>query len=70
MNKDTQIGTAAVSLGNLEAGFEEALEDADHVVYISLARGLSSSCKNAQMIAREEKFAGKVTVIDSDFITP
>ena len=70
MNKETEISTAAAALGDLEKGFEEALEDADHVVYISLTKELSSSNNNAKIVAKEPKFEGKVTVIDSEYITP
>ena len=70
MNKDTEIATAAAALGDLEKAFEEALEEAEHVVYISLTKELSSSNNNAKIVANEPKFEGKVTVIESEYITP
>lgn len=70
LSKEDTIQTAAVSLGLIEEAYRSALSDADHVVYLSLSAGLSASNKNAKMVADEDEFSGKVTVIDSNFVAP
>lgn len=70
MNKETTVKTAAVSLGLIETSFREALKESDHAVYISLSSGLSASNKNAMMVANDPEFAGKVTVLESNMISP
>lgn len=62
--------TAAVTLGLIEESYRKALKEADHVVYFSISKGLSSSYNNAVMVSNEDEFKGKVTVIESEFTTP
>ncbi len=70
MNSNTEIATAAATLGDIEKAYKDALEEADHVVYLPLTKGLSSSYNNAVMVANEDEFKGKVSVVDSEYITP
>lgn len=70
MTTDDTVKTAAVTLGTIESAYRDALKEADHAVYISLSKGLSGSNKNAAMVAKEDEFKGKVTVIESNYIAP
>jgi len=45
--------------------WKEMLEEYEEIVYIPLSSGLSGSCMSAQAMANEEKFAGKVFVVDN-----
>ena len=65
-----KVQTAAAPLGALNEAFTAALKEHDHVVYISLSKHLSSSNANALMVSKEPEFQGKVTVYDSEMITP
>ena len=47
--------------------WEELLEEYDEVIHIPMSSGLSSSCENAIMLARE--FEGKVYVVDNQRIS-
>lgn len=62
--------TSAVSLGEIKQAYDDALKTHNHVVYISISKGLSSSKANAEMVANEDEYKGKITVVDSEFITP
>lgn len=69
MSLEDTIRTSAVTLGAIEEAFTKGLEDHDHIVYFSISKGISSSMNNAIMVSKEDEFAGKVTVIDSEFTT-
>ena len=47
--------------------WDEALEEADEVVYIPMSSGLSSSCHTAIMLA--DDYEGKVQVVDNQRIS-
>ena len=45
--------------------WEKALEIYQDILYIPISSGLSGSCQTAMMLAREEKYEGKVYVVDN-----
>ena len=45
--------------------WDKALEIYHDILYIPISSGLSGSCQTAMMLAREEKYAGKVYVVDN-----
>ena len=57
------ISTSQPSPGDVMELWEELLEEYDEVIHIPMSSGLSSSCENAIMLARE--FEGKVHVVDA-----
>lgn len=65
--EDADISTSQPSPGDVMEIWEELLEDYDEVIHIPMSSGLSSSCENAMMLARE--FEGKVHVVDNQRIS-
>ena len=61
------ISTSQPSPGDVMELWEELLEEYDEVIHIPMSSGLSSSCENAIMLARE--FEGKVHVVDNQRIS-
>lgn len=45
--------------------WDEALKEADEVLYIPLSSGLSGSCMTAQGLAQDDKYEDKVFVVDN-----
>ena len=45
--------------------WDKALETYQDILYIPISSGLSGSCQTAMMLAREEKYEGKVYVVDN-----
>lgn len=45
--------------------WDTALEIYQDILYIPISSGLSGSCQTAMMLAREEKYEGKVYVVDN-----
>ncbi len=45
--------------------WDRALETYQDILYIPISSGLSGSCQTAMMLAREEKYEGKVYVVDN-----
>lgn len=45
--------------------WDTALETYQDILYIPISSGLSGSCQTAMMLAREEKYEGKVYVVDN-----
>ena len=55
--------TSQASPGELAAKYDELLKKYDHVVHIPIPENLSSMLATAQMVANQDKYHGKVTVI-------
>lgn len=63
--------TSAIIMSELEEILEKGLKEYEHLIYIPLSRGLSSTNDNAKhFVETSEKYKDKVTVIESYFITP
>lgn len=67
LENDVDISTSQPSLESVMKIWDEALEEADEVVYIPMSSGLSSSCHTALMLA--DDYDGKVQVVDNQRIS-
>lgn len=62
---DRDVHTSMPSPADVMSTWDRMLETHDHVLYLPMSSGLSSSCQAAKMLADEEPYKGKVTVIDN-----
>lgn len=67
LESDVDISTSQPSLESVMKIWDDALEEADEVVYIPMSSGLSSSCHTALMLA--DDYEGKVQVVDNQRIS-
>lgn len=67
LESDVDISTSQPSPESVMKIWDEALEEADEVVYIPMSSGLSSSCHTAIMLA--DDYEGKVQVVDNQRIS-
>ena len=67
LENDVAISTSQPSPESVMKIWDEALEEADEVVYIPMSSGLSSSCHTALMLA--DDYDGKVQVVDNQRIS-
>ena len=67
LENDVDISTSQPSPESVMKIWNEALEEADEVVYIPMSSGLSSSCHTALMLA--DDYDGKVQVVDNQRIS-
>lgn len=67
LESDVDISTSQPSPESVMKIWDEALEEADEVVYIPMSSGLSSSCHTALMLA--DDYEGKVHVVDNQRIS-
>ena len=67
LENDVDISTSQPSPESVMKIWDEALEEADEVVYIPMSSGLSSSCHTALMVA--DDYDGKVQVVDNQRIS-
>ncbi|BDV02580.1 MAG: fatty acid kinase FakB2 [Candidatus Hepatoplasma vulgare] len=68
MKPETRVSTAAITLGTLKISFDEALEEVEELIFISLSKYLSSINSTAKQLAKN--YDGRVHVYNSNFITP
>lgn len=67
LENDVDISTSQPSPESVMKIWDEALGEADEVVYIPMSSGLSSSCHTALMLA--DDYDGKVQVVDNQRIS-
>ena len=67
LESDVDISTSQPSPESVMKIWDDALEEADEVVYIPMSSGLSSSCHTALMLA--DNYEGKVQVVDNQRIS-
>lgn len=67
LGDDVDISTSQPSPEDVMKVWEEALEEADSVVYIPMSSGLSGSCQTAVMLS--EEYDGRVQVVDNQRIS-
>ena len=67
LDDDVDISTSQPSPEDVMKVWEEALEEADSVVYIPMSSGLSGSCQTAVMLS--EEYDGRVQVVDNQRIS-
>lgn len=49
--------------------WDKALSEYEDILYIPISSGLSGSCQTAMMLAQEEKYKGKVYVVDNGSVS-
>ncbi|HCJ14828.1 DegV family protein [Sharpea azabuensis] len=69
IHEQADIFTSQPAVGDITKYWNQALEDHDQIVHIPMSSGLSGSCQTALMLAEDEKYAGKVFVVDSQRIS-
>ena len=67
LESDVDISTSQPSPESVMKIWDDALEEADEVVYIPMSSGLSSSCHTALMLA--DDYEGKVQLVDNQRIS-
>ena len=65
LRKGVDVSTSQPSPVEVLDMWKEMLKEYEEIVYIPLSSALSGSCMAAQAMANEEKFAGKVFVVDN-----
>ena len=63
------ISTSQPNLEKLALFWDEVLQDHDQIVHIPMSSGLSGSCQSAYMLSQEDKYEGKVFVVDNQRIS-
>lgn len=70
LSEDTNVSTSQPNPLDVAKIWDAALENADEVVYIPMSSGLSETCHTLAHFAKtEERFAGKVFVVDNQRIS-
>ena len=59
------VTTSQPSPLNVTEFWDKALEEYDELVYIPLSSGLSGSCETAIMLSQDERYEGKVFVVNN-----
>jgi len=57
--------TSQVNPFKWEEEFDKALKECDELVVVTLSSGISNTYENARVIAENEKYKGKIRVVDS-----
>ena len=70
LENDADISTSQPSPEAVMELWDKALEDHDQVVHIPMSSGLSGSCQTAMMLANDDKYEGKVFVVDNQRVSP
>lgn len=63
------ITTSQPSPGDVTAMWDDLLRTHDEVVFIPMSSGLSNTCQIASMLAVDEKYSGRVFVVDNHRIS-
>ncbi len=63
------ITTSQPSPGDVTAMWDDLLQDHDEVVFIPMSSGLSNTCQTASMLSADERYEGKVFVVDNHRIS-
>lgn len=64
-----EVSTSMPSPETIIEMWERGLEEYDEIVHIPMSSGISSSCSTAMMLAQEDKFEGRVYVVDNQRIS-
>ena len=59
------ITTSQPSPGDVTAMWDDLLRHHDEVVFIPMSSGLSNTCQTASMLSADEKYEGRVFVVDN-----
>ncbi|MBM6854568.1 DegV family protein [Mediterraneibacter glycyrrhizinilyticus] len=63
------ITTSQPSPGDVTAMWDDLLRHHDEVVFIPMSSGLSNTCQTAAMLSADEKYEGRVFVVDNHRIS-
>lgn len=66
---DLDVHTSMPSPGDVMVVWDNMLETYNHVIYLPMSSGLSSSCQAASLLAQDDNYLGKVTVVDNHRIS-
>lgn len=69
LEEDADISTSQPSPDAVMTLWDGLLKEYDQVVHIPMSSGLSSSCETAMMLANDEKYEGKVFVVNNQRIS-
>ena len=69
LENDADISTSQPSPEAVMTLWDQVLEEYDQLVHIPMSSGLSGSCQTAMMLAGEDKYEGRVFVIDNQRIS-
>ena len=69
LKTDADISTSQPSPDDVMTLWDSLLKEYDQVVHIPMSSGLSSSCGTTMALATEEKYEGKVFVVDNQRIS-
>ena len=69
LKEDADVATSQPSPASVMKLWEEVLKEYDEIVHIPMSSGLSGSCQTAMMLAREEKYEGRVYVVDNGSVS-
>lgn len=69
LENDADISTSQPSPESVMELWDKALEEHDQVVHIPMSSGLSGSCQTAMMLASDDKYEGKVFVVNNQRIS-
>ena len=67
LKQNVDVSTSQPSVEDVLNGWEEALKEADELIYIPMSSGLSGSCDTAVMLAQD--FDGRVQVVNNQRIS-
>lgn len=65
LNAGAEISTSSPAPLAIAGIWDVALAECEQIVHIPMSSGLSSSCEIAMAMAQEEKYAGRVWVVDN-----
>lgn len=65
LEEGANVNTSQPSPESVMELWDNALEENDQIVYIPMSSALSGSCGTAMMLSKEDKYEGKVFVVDN-----
>ena len=69
LENDARISTSQPAPDSIMELWTKLLKEYDEIVHIPMSSGLSGSCQTAMMLAEEDKFSGKVFVVNNQRIS-
>lgn len=69
LKDNSDISTSQPTPDSIMKLWDELLKEYDQIVHIPMSAGLSGSCATAMMLAGEDKYEGKVFVVDNHRIS-
>lgn len=69
LEQDKTVATSQPSPDSVVSMFTQILKEYDQIIHIPMSSGLSGSCQTAYMLSQEDRFAGKVFVVNNQRIS-